>query len=209
VVEAAARISKIHETRRKKNFAEEWYQKVVSIQKNLARKGEVVGVGFAAEAKLKLVRKIYEEFASIRIPGGSAQGAAVQRKLSVLNRLKEELKQVIIYDDGFQIVAALNLQGQALHQMYRSLVEAPIPKGLSAEEEKTYREGVETQIAAPFKVQALEVLDSAVERGHEMQAYNDDLVAATKTLASLRGDRTKDIDPRVKVTTLTDQMGLE
>jgi len=178
------------------------------MQKTFSRRGQPVGAAFAAESRFKIVRKTYEEFRTIRIPGGKAQAAAVQKKLSVLNRLREELKSVIIYDDGFQIVAALNLQGQALVQMYRSVMEAPVPSGLSSEEEKACRGGVEGQIAAPFDSQAVEVFELAVKRGHELQAYNKDLIEATKALAILKGDRFKDVDPRVKLTALPDVMGL-
>jgi hypothetical protein len=166
-------------------------------------------VGFAAEARFELTKKTYDELVGIRIPGGKAQAAAVQRKLNLINKLKEELKAVIIYDDGFQIVAALSLQGKALAHMYQSLMSAPVPPGLKPEELKAYLEGVETQVAGPFKTQAVEVLELAVKRGHELQAYNDALIEAHRTLAGLRGDHSKDIDLRVKLTSVVDTLGVQ
>jgi cellulose synthase operon protein C len=208
VVEAAATIAKIHELRGLKGVAEEWHQKTVNMQKNLSRKGQVVGVSFAARSKFKLVKKTYDDFVKINIPGGPAQAAAVKNKLAVLNKLKEDLKGVIIYDDGVQIVAALTLQGQALLHMYESLMKAPVPKGMTAEEEKTYRDGVEQQLAGPFKTQALEVLDLAAKRGLELQAYCPELILATRLVSGLRGDKNRDLNPRVKVTLVPDLLGV-
>lgn len=208
VVEAAFNIAKIHERRGKKKYAEEWFGKTVATQRNLARKGQVVGVSFAAEAKFKLVRGGYDDLVRIKIPAGKAQAAAVKNKLAALNKLKEDLKAVIVYDDAFQLVAALNLQGKALFHMYESLMNAPMPKGMTKEETAAYRSGVEQQLAGPFKTQSLEVLDLAVKRGHELQGYGPDLIEASKALAVLRGDRAKDIDPRIKTTTLPDTLGL-
>lgn len=207
VVEAAFSIAKIHALRGKKKFADEWYERTVVTQKALARQGKVVGVSFAAEAKLNLVSETYRELIRIKIPAaGKAQAAAVEKKLGLLNRLKEQLKGVITYDDGFQIVAALNMQGQALAHMYDAIMSAPPPKGLNADEAKQYKEGV-SNIANPFKDQAVETLSLAIKRGHELQAYNDSLVEAIDRLNQLQGEKKKDFDARVKIAASLDRMG--
>jgi hypothetical protein len=206
VVEAAFSIAKIHDLRRKKKYADEWYEKTVGIHLRLSRQGRPAGTSFAAEAKFNLVKNTYDDFVRIRIPAaGKAQGAAVQKKLALLNRLKEELKSVVKYDDAFQIVAALNLQGKALEHMYAALIKAPVPKGLKPDELKTYREGV-AKVADPFKAQAIETYDLAVTRGYELQAYSPDLANSIARVAVLKGQAEKDLNPNVRLTSLPDWM---
>lgn len=208
VVEAHYRIAKIHESRKRVKPAEEWFQKTVAVQLRLSRRGQPVGAAFAAEAKFKLVFKTYNELLSTRIPQDpKAQAAAVQKKLALVNRLKEQLKEVIAYDDGYQIVAALTLQAQSLHHMYDAILAAPLPKGLNAEELKQYKEGVQ-KIADPFKTQALETYAAAISRGYELQAYNDWLIKAMRNSAALKGENTPIMNTQVILTKLPDWMGM-
>lgn len=207
VVEAHYRIAKIHERRNRRKLVDEWMEKTVAVQQRLARRGAAVGVSFAAEAKFYLVSKTFNDLVAIRIPQNpKAQGEAVQKKLKLLNKLQSDLKAVIAYDDGYQIVAALTLQGRALQNMFSSLVDAPTPKGLTAEELKAYKEGVD-KIAVPFKTQAISSYELAVSRGNELQAYNDSLIVAQKNLKSLKGEELP-LDLRVVLTKLPDWMGL-
>ena len=209
VVNAAFSIAKIHQKRRNKKIADEWFQKTVNIQKNLARKGKVVGEAFAAESKFNLVDDIYYELIKIKIPGSTkTQGKVVERKLTLLNKLKESLKDVIAYNDGFQIIAALNLQGQALYHMYISLLNAPKPKGLNKEELKQYNDGIES-IANPFKKQALETLQLTIKRGYKLQAYNDSLIQAIDRLDELEDRKERNLDFKVKLVTSVDDLGLD
>ena len=207
VMEAAYSIAKIHERRRKKRFAKEWYEKVVFTQRAFKKQGKNVGVGFAAEAKFILEKPKYDEFAAVRLNRLKTLAANLNKKLALLERLKEAMKKVIVYDDAFQIVAALNLQGKALINMYDSLVKAPKPKGLSKEELAQYNAGV-MENANPFKDQAIETLQLAVKRGIELQAYNKDLIEATRALGRIKGDKKQDFDFRIKTTTLPDQLGI-
>ncbi|MEK6555998.1 MAG: tetratricopeptide repeat protein, partial [Bdellovibrionota bacterium] len=207
VVEAHYRIAKIHQSRNRTKLVDEWFQKTVAVQKRLASRGPAVGVSFAAEAKYELVSKTYDELVALRIPSSpAAQGEAVQKKLKLLNRLQGELKGVIAYDDGYQIVAALSLQGQALQHMFTSLVNAPTPKGLSADEAKAYKEGVD-KIAIPFKTQAISSYELAISRGNELQAYNSALITAVKNLELLKGNKLP-LDTKVMITKLPDWMGM-
>lgn len=206
VVEAHYRIAKVHEGRNRIKITDEWFEKTVAVQRRLAQRGQVVGVSFAAEAKYKLVSRAYPEFVALRIPRDPAkQGAAVQQKLKLLSRLQEELKKVIAYDDGYQIVSALNLQGQALQHMYVTLIETPIPKGLTPEETKQYKEGVD-KIANPFRDQAIASYELAINRGFQLQAYNSAINSAQKGLAQLKGQVSPVLNTRVLLTKEPDWM---
>ncbi|MCB0349879.1 MAG: tetratricopeptide repeat protein [Bdellovibrionales bacterium] len=209
VIASSYAIAKLHESLRRKTVSEEWFQKTVDIQHRLSRRsGTPVGASYAAESKFKLVYNTYNELVAIRIPSNpSKQGAAVQKKLALLNRLKDELKKVIAYDDAFQIVAALSTQGQALQHMYAAISSTPVPKGLKPEELKQYQDGVKG-IADPFRVQAIETYKTAVERGQQLQGYNEYLVSAQKNLSNLSGQNSAIYDAKAIITKLPDELSL-
>lgn len=187
LIEAHYTIAKLYDSVGNKKEANQWYKKTVAVHKNLTHMTKKIGVSYAAEAKFKLVYKTYEELLSIRMSSDpNLQGETIKKKLAFTNRLKNELKQVIAYDDARQIVAALATQGLALQHMYSSILNSKLPKGLTADEIEKYKKGVE-QLANPFKDQAIEIYKSAVSRGHELQGYNAHLLLAQKNLNELAG----------------------
>lgn len=207
IMEAAHSIAKIHEARRSKKYAKEWYEKVVFTHAAFAKQGKNVGTGYAAEAKFYLEKPKYDDFAQVRLSRLKSLSSDLDKKLKLLNRLKEAMKNVIEYDDAFQLVAALNLQGKALVNMYDALIKAPKPKGMTKEELAQYNGAVQEN-ANPFKEQAIETFKLAVKKGIELQAYNDDLIEATRSLGSIQGDKSKDFDFRIKTTSVPDQLGI-
>lgn len=208
VIEAHFTIAKLNERLGRRTKADEWYEKTIAVQRRLSKQGQTIGVPQAAEAKFKQVYKIYEELRAIRIPANPQnQAKAVQQKLNLLNRLKEQLKTVIAYDDGHQIVAALSLQGQALQHMAAAIYGAPKPKGLKPEELKLYQDGID-KLARPFQDQAVEAYKAAIAKGNSLQGYNDWLKAAVTELGKLNKDAAADRGEEVTLTQLTDKMGL-
>lgn len=208
IIEAHYTIAKLHEKLGRIKVTEEWWEKTVAVQRRLGPKNNNVGASFAAEGKFKLVSKIYNELVAIRIPANPArQAEAVKLKLGLTNRLKDQLKSVIAYDDGAQIVAALSLQGQALQHMYNAILTSPVPGGLKPEELKQYQEG-EKKIADPFKEQAIETYTTALQRGHELQGYNNYLKVAAKNLNLLKGNTEQVTDAKAMLTQLPDWMDL-
>jgi tetratricopeptide (TPR) repeat protein len=204
VVEAAFKLAQINELRNRQKPADEWYQKTVSIQRRLSQGGKLVGVSHAAEARFKIVYKTYDELRQIKIPQNpAAQQKAVDTKLALINRLKEELKSVIKYDDGFQIVAALTLIGQAYQHMSAAIFNAPLPKGLDEESMKQYRQGI-AQVAQPFQQQAIDNYLAALERSEKLEAYNEWAKVARKELHSIDSAKYKNFDSEVFVTKLPD-----
>jgi hypothetical protein len=115
----------------------------------------------------------FEEMRSIRFPADpSKQKAAADRKINLLGKLTTELAEVIKFDSAEEIVSSLSILGQANENMAQSIITAPLPPGLNAEETKQYKEGVE-KFAEPFMGKARDSFKLAVERGWELEVYND------------------------------------
>jgi TolA-binding protein/lipopolysaccharide biosynthesis regulator YciM len=187
VVESYFQIAQIHSRRGRVLLAKEWFEKTVTTQRRLARSGKPVGVSYAAEAKFNLVYPIYQELERLKIPaGGPNQAGIVKTKLNLVNRLKDELKIVVAYDDAFQIVAALELQGRAQEHMFSALVGVPAPKGLNPEELKQYQEGV-LKMASPFRDEAIKSYELSLKKSIELQAFNDSVTRARQRINKIRG----------------------
>jgi hypothetical protein len=91
---------------------------------------------------------------------------------------------VVKMDSAEEIVNSLALVGEANLNMYDSLMETPVPGGLNAEETKQYKAGVE-QLAAPFVAKAKDSYKLAVDRGWELEVYNDGYQKSVEALAKL------------------------
>ena len=208
VVDATFSIAKLEEKLRNVKSEQKWLRKTVAVQRRLTRSSHPVGVSFAAQAKYKLVYPTYQELVAVRIPKNPArQKTALTRKLAVLGQLRKQLKVVINYNDGPQIVSALTLLGQALQNMYNSIVNAPLPKGLKPDEIKQYRALLQ-QKAEPFKAEALQTYQTAISKGSELEAYTPTLTVALKNLSVMKGESHLDLGTRVMPTKLPDTMGL-
>lgn len=207
-IEATFTIAEINDRLKRKTAAEEGYKKTIAMQRRFAAKQEGVGASFAAEAKFKLIYKTYEELRSIKIPANPAeQGKAVQKKLNLMNQLKEDLKAVIKYDDGYMVVAALTTMGQAQQHMAASLYNAPKPKGLDEEGMKQYTAGID-KIARPFADEAKANYAAALDKGQKLETYNDWSKVAYSELSKLMPESYNDGGERAILTRLADPMDL-
>jgi cellulose synthase operon protein C len=208
LIESAFTMAKIREAMGHKKLAEEWYQKTIAIQRRVSKSDNPVGAAAAAESKFKLVYKTYEELRSIRIPTNPAnQAKAVQQKLAVLNRLKDELASVIKYDDGFMVVASLSLIGQAYQHMAAAIYAVPMPKGLDEDGLKQYRAGIDN-VAKPFQAEAVKNYQLAIDKGRAVEGYNDWLKVAHKELAALNAQEFPDSGEKAIQAKVPDWMGI-
>ncbi len=206
MVRSSFKIAQLNERLRRNKAASDAYARTIRIQRNLASRGENVGTAYAAEARFKQVYGTYEELRKIEIPRDpNRQAQAVNRKLALLEKLKEELRSVIAYDDGPMVVAALTVLGQALQHKAAALVNAPIPSGLNEEELQQYRAGVE-EIARPFQEEAVTNFRAALESSSRMEAYNQWTIIASSELRTLRPGESRDGGERVILTKIIDWM---
>ena len=170
----------IAELNKKLGFVKEslkWKRRVIQIYKKLN-----TGVSYAAEAQFDLTYETYKKFKGIRIPSNpSAQAQSLQRKLSLLERLKNEVKVIIRYNYGPQVVSALALMGAANRHLSLSIVGSPLPRGLRKKELVQYRKAL-VETARPFKQSAVQYFQQAVKKAKETSGYAPWLKEAQKGL---------------------------
>jgi tetratricopeptide (TPR) repeat protein len=152
--------------------ASQWKEKTIAVQRRLAQRQAGVGAQFAAQLKLEKAQETFRQLKALTIPNDpQKQKKAVNQKLETLSQLTKELGDVIKVDSAEEIVASLNLIGEANAHMAQSILSAPIPKGLNPEEEKQYKEGI-SKVAEPFNVKSKEGYKLAVDRSRELDVFN-------------------------------------
>lgn len=173
VVESAYRVSELYGRQRAITKSNEWAQKTLAIQKRFAPNKKGIGASYAAKIRLAETMSTFRELKAVNFPADpNKQKAAADKKVALLTKLAGELADVIKYDSAEEIVSALSVLGEANLNMAQTILNAPLPGGLNAEETKQYKAGVE-KFAEPFGAKAKDSFKLAVERGWELEVYNE------------------------------------
>lgn len=173
IVESAYWVSELYDRQRANSKAETWRKKTLAIQRRFAPDKKGIGASYAAKIKLADAIVTFKEMKSIRFPNDPRkQKAAADKKVALLTKLTGELVDIIKYDSADEIVSSLGILGQANQNMAQAILNAPLPPGLNAEEKKQYQEGVE-KFAEPFNTKVKESFKLVVQRGWELEVYND------------------------------------
>lgn len=128
---------------------------------------------YLAKLKLKMAIDLFGKLKAISIPTDpQRQKAAVGKKLENMNILNQQLGVIIKLDSADEIVSALNILGESNEHMAESFSSVPVPTNLNADQRKLYLAEIE-KITAPFMKKSEESYKLAVERGMDLQTYND------------------------------------
>ena len=165
--------------------ADDWYKKVVAIQKVYPN----VGKSEAAEAKFHLLQETYRQFISMRIPANeSRQARVINQKLALLKDLNKRLAEVIVYDDPDYVVRSVTLIGEANEHFAEAVMTAPLPKGLTKQQQKEYKDAVDQKLAALPRNTAIENYKLAIKRSSDLKTYNDAVKKAFERLSVMQPD---------------------
>ena len=114
------------------------------------------------------------EYKQIKLPQDpAAQSKAVQKKIAALNQINKDLNEIVKMNSSGTIVSSLYYLGDSNHHMARAILDAPLPKGLTAQETEMYKDGIK-KLAEPFNAKAQEGMKLAVQRAQELEAYNQE-----------------------------------
>lgn len=172
VVEAHYWISDLMKRKRQVTESEKWARKTIAVQRRLGG-SQKHGAQYAAKLKFNDALLTFAEYKRARISANPAkQKETLDKKIAALGKLNKELAEVIQYDSAEEIVSSLSLLGESNLHMYEAIMAVPVPGGLNAEETKQYKAGVE-QMSSPFVTKAKESFKLAVDRGWELEVYNE------------------------------------
>ncbi|MEQ1722834.1 MAG: tetratricopeptide repeat protein, partial [Pseudobdellovibrio sp.] len=125
-------------------------------------------------AKIKIIQaeESFTKLRSVSIPINPAQQKIlVDKKLEQMSELNELIGGVIKLDSAEEIVSALYILGESNEHMANTFSAVPIPTNLKDEQKKLYLEGIE-KIITPFMNKSEESYKLAIERGIDLQVYN-------------------------------------
>lgn len=162
--------------------SQEARDKAIETYNRLYKEDKEMSAKFVADFKYSDAEKIYKELRSISIPADPAkQKKAVDKKLELVNQLNNELASVIKLNTANEIVKSLNLLGQTNEHMAQSILNAPLPAGLNEDQKKQYMAGIQ-KIADPFVAKSDESYKAAIERGIELETYNQGYLNALEKM---------------------------
>jgi hypothetical protein len=199
VVESHYWISDLLKKKHQVSESETWAKKTIAVQRRLAG-DKKTGAQYAAKLKFAEAQKSFNEYKAARISANPArQKETLDRKIAALGKFNKEIADVVKYDSAEEIVSSLSLLGDANLHMYEAIMAVPLPSGLNAEETKQYKAGVE-QMSSPFVTKAKESFKLAVDRGWELEVYNEGYNTAMNQYTKLspgsyynNGEQTSDV----------------
>ena len=124
--------------------------------------------GFLAEAPG------FDEFQAVRFRSGRQADlvAALKLKKARLNRLLAAYGEVVAIGSPLWSEAAFTRIGEAYRDFNKGLLDAPLPRGLDAEQEELYRSTLSAQ-ALPLEDKAVEAFRKAVEVSEKSGVYSE------------------------------------
>ena len=147
----------------------------------------------AGHARFVEVEKAYKDFEKIRFDTTSQRVlvARLREKNKSLSGLLKSYAEVLKLGSPRWSAAALTRIGQAHRSFNKGLLEAPVPRGLDAEEQDLYRQALESK-ALPLEDKAVEAFRKAIETGERSGAYTEWAIAAQDALCELQPDAYQD-----------------
>lgn len=163
--EAVAKQGKTRPTRRA------WSQVINEFNRRAMTPG-TYEAQFPAKAQFELVEQSFGKYESLKLTGSLRnQGRIVKAMQRQVKDLSRRYTEVLQYKSVEWNLAALYRLGHIYQLFAEKLYEAPIPAGLSADEEDYYRTQLE-DIAVPLEDEAVKRYKLALEKGREFKVTN-------------------------------------
>lgn len=172
VVEGLARTAEaISKQGRSRPTRQAWAQVINEFNRRAMAPG-TYEAQFPAKAQFNLVEEAFTRYEALKLTGSLRnQMRVVKAMQKQVKDLSRRYSEVLQYKSVEWNLAALYRLGH-IYQLFASkLYEAPIPKGLSPDEEDYYRTQLE-DIAVPLEDEAVKRYKLALEKGREFRVTN-------------------------------------
>ncbi len=188
-----------------------WRSKVVSVQQSLVPRLRGPGAHYAAQIRLQNVEQVYNQLTSLKFTADTAKMKRVaDQKLELVNKLNQELVEIIKYDSAEEIVGALELLGRTNAHMREALLKAPVPPEVNKDEvtKQKYLSAV-GDMANPFFNKAIESYRGAISKGRELETFNEPYFASIEALRTMDTGFKVDLGQEAITKTYQDWMGIK
>jgi TolA-binding protein len=150
-------------------------------------------VDAAAHSRFLLVETSFDSFIAIRFRSArqSEVIAALKTKSARMAALLKAYREVVEVGSPQWSEAALTRLGEAYSDFNKGLLEAPVPRGLDAEQQELYRTTLQSQ-ALPLENKAVDAFREAIELSHRTGFYSEWTLRAQRGLREYRPDQVAD-----------------
>jgi hypothetical protein len=132
-----------------------------------------VQVAAAAESRYYQGELIYRRYDRISLDvRPRALGRTLKQKMKLLDEASVIYLDVVEYRDPEWATAALYRIGAVMEEFARSLREAPTPSGLSADEQKLYREQLDNEVIN-IEEKAIELYTVGYQKALALKVYSE------------------------------------
>lgn len=186
-IEASFMIADIARKRGQKSKATEWYKKTLDMYKASSKKVRDETARFAAESRFMLAQDTLARLNAVKFGTSDKQQAKAAAEVKKLqDTYINEMKEVIRFDNGPYIVAALASTGQMFDTIVNLFEKIPVPAGFKEEEAKQYKQLIQAQIDN-LKLEARNSYKAAIDKARELEVYSSWSLIAREGLSAHEG----------------------
>lgn len=200
-------IGDIYAQKKQNSQAQQWFEKTLAFYKE--GKGKA-GVKYAAQAKFWLSEKYLGQMQAVNLGTAEKTIAAGLTKMKALQEemLKKHLSEVIKFDYGPSIVAALAAEGKSYEIISNAFKKSPTPKEYSTPDSAKQFRQMADNTANEFSLKAKAAYKGAFEKGLQIEAYGDPLLESARSFHRLAPDESKNAGETTTVGNLLDRVNL-
>jgi cellulose synthase operon protein C len=153
--------------------AEQRFAEVVKRWKRAPGAARRAQLAPAAEARYYQGELLYRKYDRISLAvGPRALGRTLKQKMKLLDQASVIYLDVVSYREPQWATAALYRIGAVMEEFARSLREAPAPSGLSAAEQKLYREQLDNEVIT-IEEKAIELYTVGYQKALSLKVYGE------------------------------------
>ncbi len=159
-----------------------------------------VALDAVARAHFELSDEDWRKFVALKLRWGEGRFMAdhfkrsLQEKVRAMAAVQRRYTQTVQFGAGDPAICALYRVGESFHHMADAVANAPMPRGAPPELRDAIREELDAQ-AQPIREQAAEAFSVTVQKGQELDIFND---CFKKSLAQLRDGYRPEQFPKVR-----------
>ncbi len=154
-----------------------------------ADKTSAAAIDAAAHARFLIVEPAFQEFLAIhfRYTRQAELVHVLKVKNARLTKLLASYGEVVAIGSPKWSEASFERIGEAYRNFNQGLIDAPMPRGLDAEQQELYRSTLESQ-ALPFEDKAAEAFGRAIQVSQKSGVYSDWVVKAQDFMREVQPD---------------------
>jgi TolA-binding protein len=143
----------------------------------------------AASAAFHLLEPEWKDYKAITFDTSKARvlKKRLAEKTKALAKLEKEYTQVLTYGSGDWGIAALTRIGMGYQDLAQNFLDAPTPKGLTADQQEMYKSVLQEK-AFPLQDKAIEAFQKALAKSYELSVYNQWTLDAQNDLLKFKPD---------------------